>query len=156
MRMNRRFLIGLSAVAVAAVIAVSAGLRPTPGLAEEVYAVDGIAIEGTDPVAYFTAGKPVAGNPANFVDWKGARWRFSNDANRALFLSNPEAYAPQFGGFCAWAVSEGYTASTDPEAWKIVDGKLYLNYSTPVQRKWEGDIPGNIMRGNANWPGLKG
>ena len=69
-----------------------------------------------------------------------------------LFAADPEKYAPQYGGYCAWAVSQGYTASTDPEAWKIVDGKLYLNYSKSVQQTWEQDIPGNIAAGDGNWP----
>jgi len=72
----------------------------------------------------------------------------------ALLLApaGPAAYAPQYGGYCAWAVSQGYTASTDPHAWRIVDGKLYLNYSKGVQKRWQQDIPGNIAKGDANWP----
>lgn len=112
----------------------------------------GTAIDGTDPVAYFTAGKPVEGSSDFTHDWNGATFRFSSAENRDLFAANPEKYAPQYGGYCAWAVSQGYTASTDPEAWKIVDGKLYLNYSKSVQQTWEQDIPGNIASGDANWP----
>ena len=81
-----------------------------------------------------------------------ATWRFSSAANLAAFEADPEAYAPQYGGYCAWAVSQGYTASTDPTAWRIVDGKLYLNYSQGVQRRWEQDIPGNIVKADTNWP----
>ena len=66
----------------------------------------------------------------------------------------PEKYAPQYGGYCAWAVSQGYTASSDPTAWKIVNGKLYLNYSVGVQRKWSEDIPGNIAKADSNWPNV--
>lgn len=112
----------------------------------------GTAIDGTDPVAYFTQGRPVEGSSKYTFDWKGATWKFSTAENRDKFAAAPEKYAPQYGGYCAWAVSQGYTASTDPDAWKIVDGKLYLNYSKSVQRKWEGDIPGNIKSGDANWP----
>jgi len=114
----------------------------------------GTAIDGTDPVAYFTEGRPVEGSSDFTHDWNGATWRFSSAENRARFAANPEAYAPQYGGYCAWAVSQGYTASTDPEAWKIVDGKLYLNYSKSVQTTWERDIAGNIRAGDANWPGV--
>ena len=121
-----------------------------------VYAEDGIAIDGTDPVAYFTEGRPVAGLSALEVTWQGAIWRFASVENRERFEADPAAYAPQYGGWCAWAVAEGYTASTVPEAWKIVDGKLYLNYSRGVQRRWERDIPGNIARADANWPGVLG
>jgi hypothetical protein len=90
------------------------------------------------------------------VTWQGAAWRFASAENRERFEADPVAYAPQYGGWCAWAVAEGYTASTVPEAWKIVDGRLYLNYSRGVQRRWERDIPGNIARADANWPGVLG
>ncbi|MGD1853673.1 MAG: YHS domain-containing (seleno)protein [Leptolyngbyaceae cyanobacterium] len=113
-----------------------------------------LAIRGTDPVAYFTQGGPVAGSADFTHTWNNAVWQFATAENRDLFAANPEQYAPQYGGFCAWAVSQGYTASIDPNAWKIVDGKLYLNYSRGVQRRWERDIPGNISQANANWPGV--
>ena len=120
---------------------------------EQVYqSLFGTAIDGTDPVAYFTEGKPVEGKSSITYDWNGASWRFSTAANRDAFAANPEEYAPQYGGYCAWAVSQGYTASTTPEAWKIVDGKLYLNYSKSVQRKWEQSVPANIASGDRNWP----
>lgn len=114
----------------------------------------GLAIRGADPVAYFTQGGPVAGSAEFAYTWNNATWQFASAENRDLFAANPEQYAPQYGGFCAWAVSQGYTASTDPNAWRIVDGKLYLNYNQGVQRRWERDIPGNINKANANWPGV--
>jgi YHS domain-containing protein len=128
--------------------------RPAAAASPEIYAEEGIAIDGTDPVAYFNESRPVAGSPDHEVMWRGATWRFVSEANRTAFEADPEAYVPQFGGWCAWAVAEGYTASTVPEAWSIVDGRLYLNYSRGVQRRWERDIPGNIARGEANWPGV--
>lgn len=112
----------------------------------------GRAIRGYDPVAYFTEGRPVEGDSEITAEWQGATWRFASEANRALFLADPEAYAPQFGGYCAWAVSQGSTASIDPEAWEITDGKLYLNYSKSVQKLWQDDRPAAISRANANWP----
>ncbi len=120
------------------------------------YFVDGsgLAIRGTDPVAYFTQGGPVAGSAEFTYTWNNATWQFASAENQDLFAANPEQYAPQYGGYCAWAVSQGYTASIDPNAWRIVDGKLYLNYSRGVQRRWERDIPGNISKGDANWPGV--
>ncbi len=126
----------------------------SPALAAkpEVYAENGIAIDGTDAVAYFTQGEPVTGSAAHSIMWKGAEWRFSSAENLALFEANPDAYAPQYGGYCAWAVSEGSIASTVPEAWAIENGKLYLNFSRRIQRRWNRDIPGNIARGDANWP----
>jgi len=127
-----------------------------PALAAEpaIFARDGVAIRGYDPVAYFTQGAPTKGSDAHRHDWNGTTWHFASEENRAAFAENPEGYAPQYGGYCAWAVAEGYTASTVPEAWRIVDGKLYLNYSRGVQRRWARDIPGNIARGDANWPAV--
>ena len=147
---SRRSLLALGAAAPALALAASIGRAET---AASVYAEDGVAIDGTDPVAYFTEARPVPGDPAITHDWMGAA---CNAANPDAFAADPEAYAPQFGGYCAWAVSEGYTASTVPEAWRIVDGKLYLNYSRRIQSRWERDIPGNIARGTANWPDLNG
>lgn len=113
-----------------------------------------LAIRGADPVAYFSEGRAVIGSSSFEYEWQGATWRFSSEEHRARFAAEPERYAPQYGGYCAYAVSEGYTASIDPEAWKIVGGKLYLNYSRDVQKLWEADVPGRIARGNANWPRL--
>lgn len=117
---------------------------------------DGVAIEGTDPVAYFTEGKAVEGRDDISFDYGGVTWRFASTANRDAFAAEPARYAPQYGGYCAWAVSQGYTASTVREAWHIEDGKLYLNYSKGVQKRWAEDIPGNISKADGNWPGLKG
>jgi hypothetical protein len=114
------------------------------------------ALGGYDPVAYFTQGKPLAGKRDITFTWKGVTWRFANESNRDLFKEKPEAYAPQYGGYCAWAVSRGYTAKGDPRYWKIVDGKLYLNYDAGVQKDWEKDIPGNVGRADKNWPTVLG
>jgi YHS domain-containing protein len=114
----------------------------------------GFAVAGYDPVAYFTENKPIKGDPSITLDYKGARWLFASTANRDAFKADPEKYAPQYGGYCAWAVSQGYTAKGEPEVWKIVEGKLYLNFSRSVQRRWERDIPGNITSANANWPAV--
>ena len=114
----------------------------------------GQAIRGYDAVAYFTEGKPVEGKSAFQADWMGASWRFSSQANLELFKAAPESYAPQYGGYCAYAVSKGYTASIDPKAWTIHDGKLYLNYSKGVRKQWSQDIPTNIQKAEANWPAL--
>jgi YHS domain-containing protein len=114
----------------------------------------GLAIKGYDPVAYFTEGKPVKGDAQFDFDYRGATYRFASAENRERFIKEPEKYLPQFGGFCAYAVSRNYTADTDPLAWRIVDGKLYLNYNRGAQEKWEQDIPGNIKKGDTNWPAL--
>jgi YHS domain-containing protein len=114
----------------------------------------GLAISGYDPVAYFTDGKPVEGSSDFTTEWKGATWRFASAAHRDAFVAAPDKYAPQYGSYCAWAVAHDKTASVDPEAWKIVDGKLYLNYSKDIQKQWEADVPGYIQKADANWPKL--
>ncbi|MCY4149884.1 MAG: YHS domain-containing protein [Gammaproteobacteria bacterium] len=112
------------------------------------------AIRGYDPVAYHLDRKPVRGKDDYTAEWNGATWRFSSEANRGKFTQEPERWAPQYGGYCAWAVSRNYTASTDPDAWSIVDDRLYLNYSKSVRASWSQDIPGNIRNGDANWPSV--
>jgi YHS domain-containing protein len=112
-----------------------------------------LAIHGYDAVAY-TTNAAVRGDAQFEHRWNGAVWRFATAANRERFAAEPEKYAPQFGGYCAWAVSRGYTADIDPEAFRIVDGRLYLNYSKSVRRMWERDIPGNIAKAEAHWPAV--
>jgi YHS domain-containing protein len=116
----------------------------------------GVAIKGYDPVAYFEDGKPAKGDPANQYQWKGAAWQFSSAAHREAFAKDPEHYAPQYGGFCAYGVSEGHTAPINPEAWSIIDGKLYLNYDKQVQAEWKKDTKSRIRKADQNWPKLSG
>lgn len=119
-----------------------------------VFATDEGAIRGYDPVAYFKVGVPTHGSDQFTAEWQGATFRFANADNLAAFKGDPAAYAPQYGGYCAYALSKGAIAGTVPEAWSIVNGKLYLNYSTAVQQRWRQDIPGNIRAANANWPAV--
>lgn len=119
---------------------------------DAVYSTGDGAIRGYDPVAYFVTGAPQRGRDDLRLDWNGATWHFANAENLAAFRADPERYAPQYGGYCAWAVANGYTASIDPDAWAIVDDRLFLNYSKGVQRQWQEDVPGNIARGDRNWP----
>ncbi len=141
--------------------AAAIGLMSLPGGAAagagKVYKsrLGGVAIDGMDTVAYFLEKRPVKGSKEFTHDWSGATWRFASAANRDKFAAEPEKYAPQYGGFCAWAVAQGYTASTEPETFAIVDGRLYLNYSMSVKAQWETDIPGHITKADANWPGIK-
>jgi YHS domain-containing protein len=114
----------------------------------------GVALKGHDPVSYFKENRPVKGSPEITHAWMGATWQFASVENRDAFRANPEQYAPQFGGYCSWAVSNNYTADIDPEAWKIVDGKLYLNYNKSVRKKWEEDLHKRIEDGHRNWPNL--
>lgn len=138
-----------------AVAAPFAGLAgPALAMTPEVYAEGGIAIDGTDTVAYFTEGKPVPGSDAFTSDYMGATWRFASAENKALFDGDPQAYAPRYGGYCAFAVSRGYTASTVPQAWSIHEGKLYLNFSLAIRARWALNKRGNIEAADANWPGV--
>ncbi len=145
--LNRRTFVGL--LAASPFVA-----RPAFAATPAIYTEDGVAIRGTDPVAYFTVGAPVAGSADNALMWDGFEWHFASAENRAMFEMNPSAYAPQYGGYCAFAMSKGAIASTDPEAWTIVDGKLYLNYSVNVRTIWSEDIPGNIEKADGHWPGI--
>jgi len=118
----------------------------------EVFSDGGAAIRGYDPVAYFTEGKPVKGKTEFTHQWKGATWRFASAANRDRFAAAPEKYAPQYGGYCAYGVASGYAVKAEPDAWSVVDGKLYLNYDRNVQASWVKDVPGYVRKADANWP----
>ena len=150
MTFSRRYFLTLTA---ALPIVAFASSQAVAQDAIPIYAEDGIAIDGTDAVAYFTEGAPVAGSAEHSFDWQGATWQFSSAENRDTFAADPTAYAPQYGGYCAYAIADsGALVSTTPEAWSIVDGKLYLNYSNRIQRRWERDIAGYIAAGDAKWP----
>jgi YHS domain-containing protein len=116
---------------------------------------DGRALRGFDAVAYFAVQNAVEGNPKYEFAWNGARWLFSSEENMKKFQAEPEKYAPQFGGYCAYAVSQGYTADGDPNVWKIVDGKLYLNYNEKARDLWEKDLFSLIESGTKNWAGFQ-
>lgn len=116
---------------------------------------DGVAANGYDLVAYFTENDPVSGSPKISVTHAGATYRFSSEANRDLFAAEPEKYLPLYGGYCAYGVANGYKVKTDPDAFSIVDGKLYLNYSTGVQRRWKQDIAGYVAKADSNWRTIK-
>lgn len=122
------------------------------GPVELVYSTDEGAIAGFDPVSYFTNEKPEKGSEEFSCMWKGAKWFFASDENRKTFEGSPETYAPQYGGYCAYAISQGYTAKIDPKCWKIVDEKLYLNYNPEIQEKWENEQFEYIMYADSNWP----
>jgi YHS domain-containing protein len=110
-----------------------------------------LAIKGYDTVAYFKLGKAVKGNESFSFPWHGMTWHFSSMEHRDLFAADPGLYAPQYDGYCAWAMTESRLAITDPEVWKIVDGKLYLNCSQAAYEKWSRDIPGHIRKADAIW-----
>lgn len=147
---SRRLFLTLAAAAPFGAMLARPALAATP----PAFATEGVAIHGYDPVAYFTDGKPVEGDPAIASVWEGAEIRFASAEHKAMFDADPEAYAPKYGGYCAYAVSKGATATTVPEAWTIHEGRLYLNFSTGVRQLWREDIPGNVALAEENWPGV--
>lgn len=115
------------------------------------------AIRGVDVVAYYSleaGAAPVFGSDEFTHEWNGATWKFSSAENRDKFADNPELYAPQYGGYCAWAVSHNFTKPVSPKSWKVVDGKLYLNINRVAFRKWEKDQDAAIVRADGNWPNV--
>ncbi len=118
------------------------------------YVDDGKAVSGYDTVSYFKAGTPERGLPDIALMWKGAMWQFASEENRDRFERNPRAYAPQFGGYCAYAMAKGHLSSTDPQAWQIVDGRLYLTHSETIERIWERDVTNYIREAEAHWPAV--
>lgn len=148
----------LLSVAVLALTALGAGFAYKATLQLDatapVYASGGLAIQGYDPVAYFTQSAAMKGESRFSHDWNGVTWRFASAEHRAAFQADPERYAPQFGGYCAYAVANGYTAKTDPRAWHIEDGKLYLNFNDDVRTQWHGQRHDLIRKGHRNWPGV--
>jgi hypothetical protein len=115
-----------------------------------------LALRGYDVMAYWTLGAPRRGDTQFEFRWNGAVWRFEAAGHRDRFAADPGRYAPQFGGYCAYAVSQGYAADADPTVWRIVDDRLYVNYSRRAAALWERDLPGNIAKGHRNWPGVLG
>lgn len=128
-------------------------------LQSQAFAVDSsqfaVGLQGYDVVAYFTQNKPVKGNGDHVVTRDGVTYLFANEEDKKLFIANPEKYLPQYGGWCAFGASVGKKISSDPLAWKIVDGKLYLNLNQRVQGLWSKDISGYIKKADSNWPKIK-
>ena len=161
--LSRRSLAALAAGAVISAGLIMAGpalAGPTEPTASQQGKVNtstfgNLAIDGYDPVAYFTESKPVKGSRDFTTDWNGATYRFASAANRDLFIADPAKYAPQYGGYCAYGVAQDTLAPIEPDAWSIVDGKLYLNYDKDIQKKWTADIPGYLQKAEKNWAGLQ-
>jgi YHS domain-containing protein len=124
----------------------------TPAWAGEYFEKDGVALRGHDPVAYFRENKPVKGSPEHKAEYQGSTFYFASKSNRDAFIADPARYAPQYGGFCAFGMASGYKAATDPAAFSVVDGKLYLNYNRDIQKQWSADRPGFIAKAEKNWP----
>jgi len=133
--------LGLSATAAFAVSPVNSNWR-------------GVAIHGYDPVSYFTDGKAVEGSSDITFDWQGATWRFASAEHEKQFAAAPEKFAPQYGGYCAYAVAKNDTADIEPDAFTILDGKLYLNYDQKIQETWRKDPKGYIAKADGFWPAI--
>jgi YHS domain-containing protein len=125
------------------------------GQRSPVFIQSGKAISGYDAVSYFTKSKPIQGNEKFVYSWNGAKWYFESADNLKAFSSNPDRYAPQYGGYCAYGMANGYKAPTEKDAWTIVNGKLYLNYNKEVQKLWVDKQSEFIGKADKNWPSVK-
>lgn len=112
------------------------------------------AVDGFDPVAFFTDSKPVNGSPFITAEYQGATYYFANEEHKKMFKEHPEKYAPQFGGYCAFGVAEGALFPVDINTWQVRDGKLYFNLNPEIVKKFNADFEGNVTKANQNWPGL--
>ena len=121
----------------------------------EIFQINGAAIGGYDPVAFFNQSKPVKGQANYNLKWKGANWHFASKANLDSFAKHPENYAPQFGGYCAYGTSRGHKAPTEVDTWTVLDGKLYFNYNQKVKAVWDKDRPKYIAEAGINWEKIK-
>lgn len=141
----------------AAVLASCASVMPLAAQAAGPVNVNaqGLAVQGYDPVAYFVVGKPVKGSPEFSAAWNGATYWFANAAHLQTFQTDPARFEPQYGGYCAFGVAQGAKPDIDPQAFAVVDGKLYLNLSPGIQKRWQADIPGHIRKASQNWLTLK-
>ena len=148
---RRKFLV--AGIAAAVSCSLPFGWRAFAGSTQATVSVDGdrVAIQGYDTVAYFTDGKPVKGRPEFESEWLGAKWRFATAEHRDLFASKPDTYAPRFGGFCAMGMTGGGRYTADPEAWAVVDGKLYLNSDKATRADWQKDTIGNTQKAEERW-----
>lgn len=152
--LSRRGALHFLAVGIAAATTTMASTRAARARIFTGY-IEGTAVGGYDAVAYHTQRQAVAGSADITLTHEGATWRFASNANRALFAADPDAYAPEYGGHCAWATAQNYLAQGDPEIWRILDGRLFLNASESVNRRWLRDVDAFIVQADANWPGLK-
>jgi hypothetical protein len=121
----------------------------------EIFEQDGVAIKGYDAVAFHTEARAMKGSNQFTYRWKDTNWLFENQANLDMFKKDPEKYAPQYGGYCAYGTADGHKAPTETDTWTVKDNKLYFNYNKKVQEKWSKDIPGYIEKADKNWVEIK-
>lgn len=149
----RRLLIVSAAVVVVAAVAAFLFFRSVGMFADTpIYTTERGAIDGYDPVAFFEQGEAVRGDEAHSFEWRGSRWLFASAENLARFRQNPQQFVPQYGGYCAYGMANGYTAFTDPTAWTIVDGRLFLNFDDEVKAQWQAEQAAMIESADRNWP----
>jgi len=146
MRFANKFLV--------AIMVLVASMASASAFAED-YSYSTPGISGYDPVAYFTDGKPVRGSGYHTTVVDGVTYAFATAEHQKMFEANPQKYLPAYGGYCAYGVAVGKKFVADPEVWKIVEGKLYLNLDKGIQQKWQKDIPGFIKKGDSNWVTMK-
>jgi len=145
MDVSRRLLV----VAAVAAALVPAGFAAAEGT--HVYAPGGVAIEGYDPVAYFTTGHAIAGTQDHMLKWRGAIWLFASAENLEAFEMNPASYAPQYGGFCAYGMGEGETATSDPQVFVVEDGRLYLYHNPATRAEMQSNFAAYVSRADQRW-----
>lgn len=136
----------------AACLVLALAFAARAAFAGEFFEADGFALHGYDPVAYVESDQPVKGSPAHAYVYKGSKFLFATGGNLKKFAADPDRYAPQYRGFCALGAANGYKVSTQPDAYEVVDGKLYLNHDRKVLDIWKRDVPGNIAKADENWP----
>ena len=152
--MNRRTALKLSLVAAASPVLLMSNAHAGKGKGPTFIDKKGRAIRGYDTVAYFTENKPVKGKPEFQYEWKHGTWFFSSQENLELFKASPEKYAPQYGGYCAYAIAIDQLVPIDPSQFTILDNKLYLNYSPRIQRRWDKNRTAYLIDSEKNWPAL--
>lgn len=131
------------------------GIAQAKAQKSEIFAPGGKAIKGYDPVAFFTESKPVKGADSLSYQWKQATWLFASRKNLEAFKSDPDKYAPQYGGYCAYGLSQGHKAPTQTDTWTVVNDKLYFNYNSKVKELWVKDQPNLIKTADEKWPAIK-
>jgi YHS domain-containing protein len=120
-----------------------------------VFVTDEGAIRGYDPVAFFKDQAPIRGSRDISYSWNGATWYFATDENKKAFVADPEKFAPQYGGYCAYGTADGHKAPTQTDTWSIVNDKLYFNYNKQVQKEWNKNQNELIKKADENWPSVK-
>jgi YHS domain-containing protein len=146
--------LALSALTALFAVAAASLLLTASAWAGDFFEKGGVALRGYDAVAYFKDNKPVQGAAEYKAEYKGSTFLFSSAANRDAFAADPSKYAPQYGGWCAYGTAGGYKAATDPAAFSVIGGKLYLNYNQDVRKQWSRDTPGFIAKADRNWPAV--